>query len=352
MDTIMTGSGYLAGREHDAQWAASEEQEKYTLILGQTIEHYLNEMREIERRCSTSDHDHDTVRRDVFAMHDGMMRIFAQFEKDIKDEAVIKSTRSYFRKRTHTVLSKSYAVNRCRTWPQGYQGDYKTLEAAYRNTPLSDGLGHYLDQYIMELPLAHALRARIERLGELLREELVARQAPKVLSIACGSCRELSGLVPEIRRSAADITCIDLDGDALEFAQNRLSFVDMSPGQVSFVTYNALRLFDLDIAKAEFGRQDVIYSVGYFDYLPDDFLIKMLRSLYTLLNPGGTLIAAFKDADHYRSQEYHWMLDWDGFLQRKTPDFERLLAEAGIPKSAMAETRDKTGIIAFYSITR
>jgi trans-aconitate methyltransferase len=126
----------------------------------------------------------------------------------------------------------------------------------------------------------------------------------------------------------------------------------MSPGQVSFVTYNALRLFDLDIAKAEFGRQDVIYSVGYFDYLPDDFLIKMLRSLYTLLNPGGTLIAAFKDADHYRSQEYHWMLDWDGFLQRKTPDFERLLAEAGIPKSAMAETRDKTGIIAFYSITR
>ena len=49
--------------------------------------------------------------------------------------------------------------------------------------------------------------------------------------------------------------------------------------------------------------EDVIYSVGYFDYLPDDFLAKLLHSLHQLLNPGGKLIAAFKDASRYRSQE-------------------------------------------------
>ena len=177
-------------------------------------------------------------------------------------------------------------------------------------------------------------------------------QNPKVLDIACGSCREISHLVPEIKKSEASIKCIDLDPDALDFAMNRLSFAGLSPDSISFIKYNALRMFDIDIAKAEFGEQDIIYSVGYFDYLPDDFLVKLLRSLYALLNPGGKLIAAFKDADRYRAQEYHWIADWDGFLQRTEKDFERILGEAGIPATAMTMTRDRTGVIIFYSATK
>jgi hypothetical protein len=80
--------------------------------------------------------------------------------------------------------------------------------------------------------------------------------------------------------------------------------------------------------------------------------VKMLKSLHALLNPGGKLIAAFKDAGRYRSQEYHWIVDWDGFLQRTTADFERLLAEAGIARDAVTESRDSTGVIIFYMITK
>jgi SAM-dependent methyltransferase len=342
----------VGGNEQEALWSAGEEQEKYTLILGHSIERYMEQLREIERRCSRVDSDPDVILREVSDLNDEMLKICAQFEEEVKNEDVIKATRSYFRKRTHSILSKSYAINRCRTWPQGYQGDYKTLEAAYRNTPMSDGIGYYLDRYVMNLPLVHAVRSRLERLGEFLREELTDRQAPKVLDIACGSCREISGLIPEIRQSAADITCLDLDSDALDFAQNRLSYADLSPGQVRFIKYNALRLFDYDIAVAEFGRQDVIYSVGYFDYLPDDFLVKLLGTLFKMLNPGGSLIAAFKDANRYPSQEFHWLLDWDGFMQRTPADFERLLSDAGIPKHAVTETRDKTGVIVFYTATQ
>ena len=61
-------------------------------------------------------------------------------------------------------------------------------------------------------------------------------------------------------------------------------------------------MFDLETAQTEFGMQDIIYSVGFFDYLPDDFLVKLLSSLYMLLNPGGKLFAAFKDADRYQPQ--------------------------------------------------
>jgi SAM-dependent methyltransferase len=343
---------YDVDAEQGAIWSVGEEQEKYTLILGQAIERYSEELRTIERRIASGEVEEDAVLGEITALNDAILKICAQFEQEVKDEAMVKSTRSYFRKRTHTVLSKSYLINRVRTWPQGYQGDYQTIEAAYRNTPMSEGIGYHLDRYILDWPLAHALRGRLERLTELLREELSTRQGPKVLDIACGSCREVSMLVPEIKKSSAQFTCIDLDGDALDFAGNRFALADMAPEQIRLTKYNALRMFDHDIASAEFGPQDVIYSVGYFDYLPDEFLVKLLRSLYALLNPGGKLIAAFKDADRYRSQEYHWIADWDGFLQRTEKDFERILGDAGIPATAMTMTRDKTGVIIFYSATK
>jgi SAM-dependent methyltransferase len=102
----------------------------------------------------------------------------------------------------------------------------------------------------------------------------------------------------------------------------------------------------------EFGKQDIIYSVGLFDYLPDNFLVKLLRALYNLLNPGGKLIAAFKDASRYRSQDYHWAVDWDGFLQRTEADFKDILTEATIPSSAIEEKREDSGVIVFYTITK
>jgi extracellular factor (EF) 3-hydroxypalmitic acid methyl ester biosynthesis protein len=343
---------YEVNAEQDALWSVGEEQEKYTLILGQAIERYMEELRTLERRIAGDQADDEVILRDIMTLNDTVLKVCAQFEAEVKDESVIKATRSYFRKRTHPFLSKSYAINRIRTWPQGYQGDYKTLETAYRNTPMSDGIGYYLDKYILDWPLAHALRGRLEKLTELLQAELSTRQNLKVLDIACGSCREVSMLVPDIKQSKAKFTCIDLDGDALDFAVKRFAPADLASEQMTVTKYNALRMFDHDIAKAEFGPQDVIYSVGYFDYLPDDFLVKMLRSLYQLLKKDGKLIAAFKDADRYRAQEYHWIADWDGFLQRRVKDFERILGEAGIPVDKMTMTRDRTGVIVFYSSTK
>ena len=85
-----------------------------------------------------------------------------------------------------------------------------------------------------------------------------------------------------------------------------------------------------------------------FDYLPDDFLVKMLNSLFTMLSPGGKLIAAFKDADRYRAEVYHWLVDWDGFLQRTETDFNRLLRDANIPDNALSTARTDSGSIIFY----
>ena len=174
-----TNTKYEVDVEQGAIWSVGEEQEKYTLILGQAIERYVEELRTIERRIASEEIEEDAVLSEIVALNDTVLKICAQFEQEVKDETVVKATRSYFRKRTHAILSKSYMINRVRTWPQGYQGDYKTIEAAYRNTPMSDGIGYYLDKYTLNLPLAHALRGRLEMLTELLQAELSTRQEPK-----------------------------------------------------------------------------------------------------------------------------------------------------------------------------
>ncbi len=329
-----------------------EEKARHIDSLNKATGQYMGRMKELDHKCSRQTVYSESLYAELASVNDSMLESCARFEKEVNDKFIIKRAQADFRQETNPILSKSYGINRCRTWPQGYQGDYKTLEALYRNSPLSQGIGYYLDKYILASSLAVAVRQRIEMMRDMLRVELMNRQKPKVLDIACGSCREVYELAPEIKTSAAKFTCTDSDADALKFALNRLSYSGLSSNRIEFVKYNALRMFDFDTARAEFGKQDIIYSIGFFDYLPDDFLEKLLNTLYMMLNPGGKLIMAFKDVNYYRQQEFQWLVEWDGFFHRVDSDFDRLLQGAEIPKNALSVSRNKTGAIIFYTAAK
>ena len=117
----------------------------------------------------------------------------------------------------------------------------------------------------------------------------------RTLNVACGSCRELFELPDVLTSQRPVITCIDNDQDALDYARVLLLSNAIPIHNISFVKYNALRLVNLERSQARFGLQDIIYSTGLLDYISDEPLIAMLRTLYHLLEPGGTLIAPFKD---------------------------------------------------------
>ncbi len=302
-------------------------------------------------KCSQPGADRELLFDEITALNDSMLQACEQFEQEARDPAVIKAAQIDFRKKTGPVMSKSYLINRTRTWPQGHQGDYMTLELMYKNSPLSEGIGYYLDKYALSTTLGVGVRERVVKMRELLRQELITRRNPAVLDIACGSCREIFELAPEIKASGSAFTCFDLDTDALDFALDRFAHADLSSDNAKLIKYNALRMFDPELARTEFGTQDVIYSIGFFDYLPDDFLVKLLNSLHKLLKPGGKLIAAFKDANRYRPQVYHWFADWNGFLQRTEDVFDRLLRLAKIPRSEISTSRVESGSILFYTVT-
>jgi len=263
----------------------------------------------------------------------------------------IRERRRLFQERTDLFFSRSYFGSHARVWPKGYPGDYEILENTYRNIPLSTGIGYILDMYYLSTTLANTVRGRLATLRELLRSELHSREKPVILDIACGSSRELFELAPEIKRSSAKITCIDFDSEALNYSLSRLSYTNVVD-QIDFRKYNAFKMISHARNLKEFGHQDVIYSTGLFDYLGDDMLVKLIGALYELLNPGGKLIVSFKDCNMYRTQVYHWLVNWDGFLQRTGEEIRSIIDQAGIPQGSFSSVRENTGVVVFYVITK
>jgi hypothetical protein len=169
----------------------------YVEELDAKIEKYMMALGDLEVRSSMPDANNEALLNEITVLTDSMLQTCAQFEQDVNDPLPIKQAQVYFREKTHPVLSKSYFVNRARTWPQGHQGDFMMLEQIYKNFPMSEGLGSYLDRYVLSTPLSVGVQERIVKMRDLLKEELIRRTNPKVLDVACGSCREVFELSPK-----------------------------------------------------------------------------------------------------------------------------------------------------------
>ena len=322
------------------------------LMLEEAVDMFNREMDEIERfYASRRENERELVKEVTAAIH----RV-CDVCRDLEDVAgirtdLVKSKQEWLRKETDPYFSLSYFCNHARTWPRGYPGDYEVLEGIYRSVPLSSGIGYLLDLFFLNTTLAVAVKERLVTLREMLRSELVKRDKPRVLDIACGSCREVFELAPEIGSSGAEFICIDFDSDSLSFSGDRLSYTTIL-NQISFRRYNAIRMVNHERNEREFGHQDIIYSTGLFDYLTDDVLVKMIRALYELANPGGKIISSFKDCNRYRTQIYHWFAKWDAFYQRTEKDCLRLFEEADIPMDELSVMRERSGVIMFFIVEK
>jgi SAM-dependent methyltransferase len=320
-----------------------------TEALSAAIDRFVAKLLEIEEKCTVSGHEQDELMRLTVQAITQMKRASELFERE-NDRKAIKEAQIAFREKTNPFFLKSYLMSRARTWPQGYPGDYKTLEAVYKNTPRSAGIGFYLDKYFLLTELAVAVRGRKETLKNLLLKELRKHEKTKILDIACGSCRELVEISSDIEANNAYVTCIDFDPDALAFSATRLSTSGISTDRFTFRKYNALKMISHGRNLKEFGMQDIIYSTGLYDYLESDVLVKMISALYLLLNPGGTMIISFKDCKRYSTFDYHWLVDWNAFYQRQEGDFWQILESSGIERKNVVTTREASGVILFFTV--
>lgn len=327
--------------------------ETFVQLLYKATDRFNRQMQDVERRCSDPQETPEALQQAVAHAFDEVGSHFAVVERALQgDGQKIKAQQVEFRRRTEEYFSKSRLMHHARIWPHGYEGDFELLEAIYRNEPVSTGLGYYLDRHFLSNILAEAVRNRKEFMRSLLAEELLKRKGPKILNLASGSGREIGELAGEIKASGATVTCIDFDADALQFSQKLSAAAGLLPGQVSFRKYNVQKMVNRGRNRKEFGPQDVVYSIGLFDYLGDEMLVRLLGALYDLLAPGGKLISSFKDCMRYNHRYYQWMSDWSAFFQRTEEQCRTLFGLAGIPAASLAVHRDGSGPIIFFIVSR
>lgn len=261
------------------------------------------------------------------------------------DETLLRAAQAAYRDAIAPWFDRSWLMHRAKFKPKGYPGDHAILTAIYDRLPKSPGIGGYLDLYFLNTQLGRAVPARLRAAREFLIRELERRGGDvSVLNVACGPCREYAEDFQVPRGARPRIICIDSDQEALDFAGQSVARLGSKAPDLSCVRYNALRMSSAKRNVETFGRPDIIYSIGLFDYITDRHLVPILQGLRETLAEGGALYIAFKDADRYDKTVYQWMVDWF-FLQRTEGECRALFDQAGYETGRMEMTRDETGII-------
>jgi hypothetical protein len=258
---------------------------------------------------------------------------------------LVTDTQQRFYAATADIFEQSWIGARARSKPRGYPGDYLLLNTIYDGQPKSQGLGGYLDLCLLDWVLGRAVCTRWQSIRQFLSDELARRGRDiSILNVACGPCREYVAGINDSGAANVRITCLDNDPEALDFVRSHVAPSARGLSEIRCARYNALRMKSAAATIRNFGRSDIIYSIGLCDYVDDPHMIAMLAGWRESLAPGGVLFVAFKDSRRYDKTPYQWLLDWH-FFQRTEEDCLRLFEQAGFDMTNMEMTRDASGVI-------
>ena len=211
--------------------------------------------------------------------------------------------------------------------PRGYQGDSEMMQMIYDDEYaardiISEGgiLGRLLHKYSISTAEAQAVRNRRALILGELQKVLAARDSVpgphRLLSVACGPAREVADLLTgaDVDSSGFQITLLDQDGTALEEARDNIERAGNARGgeraSVAYVKESVIALLRPGKRREKLGTFDFIYSMGLFDYLPDALAGRLMRALYDMLSPGGTLLVG-NYAQNIPNKEYmYYLCDW------------------------------------------
>jgi len=276
-------------------------------------------------------------------------------EELMPDRKIMQKVKDKFRQLIGTWIYKSSIVKRGFEKPRGYPGDYKMLEIVYDNKSISKGIGVYFDNNFLKSPYAVAVRIRKNRLREMLQGYInkTTLNRVNILNIACGSCREIKELLPALKtKSSIVFYCLDWDEEALKFSQDTLLGVAPKNIEFKFIKEDIMNLVKNESSSQTLGKENLIYSIGLIDYLPDMVLKKLIYALYQLLQKDGKLILTHKNRDKtFPPLPPDWFCDWK-FVPRNKEEAIHLFYNCGISEFSLNCESDDFGYIYYFTITK
>jgi extracellular factor (EF) 3-hydroxypalmitic acid methyl ester biosynthesis protein len=316
-------------------------------FFGEQVPQFIQSLERLRHQAESADRaTHERLTIELTQAINRSLEQCADLEHKLDDyPKLLKAVQIRYRETIWPWFGSSWFMCRALNKPRGYPGDFELLTAIYNGEVKSPGLGACLDRYFLQTTLARAVVARMQSVRTFLLDELDHRHGQiHVLNVASGACREYeSGFQPP-----ADVrfrlTCVDNDPLALEFVKNEVAPRCSPSIEWEITRYNALRMTSVRHSHEKFGRPDLLYSVGLCDYIPDNYLVPMLRAWRETIGDGGAVYVAFKDGDRYSKTEYQWLTDWY-FYQRSAAECTSLFAGAGYDLADLHCYRDATGVI-------
>lgn len=330
---------------------STEQNQKLELFRQNCIKPLNNELAKIEKECPADglpvigDPWHQRVGKAL----QNCQASCREFELANRDEPeFLNAVRKIFLVETDPWLGQSWLMNRSRTKPSGFPGDYDMLLKIYAYTTPARGLGAYIDAWAMEMPLGHAVRKRMQCVRQFLLQEISERSGKiRVLDVASGPCKEFENWPAIDDNKIVEVIAMDNDNNALSYVESNVANQLDSHTTLKPVRYNALRTRNSKNTIREFGKFDLIFSVGLCDYLTDEQLVRLLSAWRETLSEGGTMYVAFKDTVEYDHTPYQWFMDWY-FYQRTEAQVIALFEQAGFPVNELDMSKDGTRIITNY----
>jgi hypothetical protein len=255
-------------------------------------------------------------------------------------------------------IMMSPACHRARVKPFGYPGDYEVMNFIYErffegSTLFARSIGLAFSEAIC----CKAVRFRKDlvkrQLKALLARRTGSREPVRVLSLAAGPAQELVELFQEVDEIpvSLEVVLFEQDKNALAHAFRRLTPVVEArfPNRVRllFLHDSIKRLLRDGDLFAPFGKFDLIYSCGLYDYLQQRTAIVLSRHLASANAPGGQLLVA-NMVDHPARvlQEIH--LDWH--LVYRTREEILDIGHSAVPGAQVRLLEEESGVNPFFEL--
>lgn len=240
------------------------------------------------------------------------------------------------------IHGESTYIRHIQDWPRGYAGDFLAINMVVDRVERADPgtLGGMIGRYALGITIAEQHREKLRIQAGMIREACRRARGARIVSVACGSARDVEQVRDEIRESGAHVTLVDFDQGALDDALGRLRAIR---GQVTPVLSDVRRLPKLMRALTDAGgRADLVYAGGLFDYLPEGIVKRVLGPLADeLLAEGGTLmftnIAPCNPWKAWMETMGNWRL-----IERTEAEMDALLAHTGLGEQRLE--RDPSGL--------
>jgi len=180
--------------------------------------------------------------------------------------------------------------------PLGYPGDFRVMDYVYswqdQGRNLFGKLVHRLGLDALE-----CVATRMSMVQHMISREVMNRSSSepvRITNLACGGAQEIVNFLGQGRlQRPVHLTLIDQDRDALTYAYERAyPFTIRSDGkaQLQCLQSSFTELMKGGSLSSKREPQDMIYSVGLFDYLRERRARNLLHTLYEQLAPGGLLV--------------------------------------------------------------